>query len=323
MSNTAANTKILDYTHTHVILILDESGSMSSIKKDTVGSLKQFIADQRGLPGECTVSFYTFSGQNRTIFENRNLKEIEEDVFDKYSPSGCTALNDAIGINVSNFVKTIEGKEKIPANVIVAILTDGEENSSRIYSTSDIKDIIKSLTTNVNEEEKETPCPVDKEDGIAVPPLPEGQTPAPIVNPFGRFSPVPKSFNINTKLKSYGIEYDFIYLGANIDSFAQSDRIGINNNLTANWCQDSIGIKAANQQISYHVAAKRMKGQNMALANNQLSQAAYDNNIANAAFGSQKLVAFCADDNDYENYFSKQRASIQRAECDRAAKKKF
>jgi len=74
----------------------------------------------------------------------REIKTIAEMNYNDYKPDGCTALLDAIGITTKNFGKRFAemDESKRPEKVIIAILTDGEENSSVEYTASAIKEMI-------------------------------------------------------------------------------------------------------------------------------------------------------------------------------------
>jgi len=79
------------------------------------------------------------------MYQGKNIKYADELTYRSYVPGGMTALNDAIGISIDRADLRHANLEKAetPDNVIVAILTDGMENSSKEYSTLNIKRKIK------------------------------------------------------------------------------------------------------------------------------------------------------------------------------------
>lgn len=112
----------------HIILILDESGSMDSIRKDIIGSFNKFIREQQQLKvsDKTSVTFIKFNDEITNIFEKEPLSKVKEIGLDDYTPNGCTALNDAIGTMIDKF-----SDEK---NVCFVVITDGEENASKKYT---------------------------------------------------------------------------------------------------------------------------------------------------------------------------------------------
>lgn len=129
---------------THIICILDRSGSMSSIISDSIGGFNTFLKQQKELPDEASITVALFDDQYELLYDNIDIKKAEELTNKIWIPRGTTALYDAIGktINIekTNFAKL--GDEK-PSKVLVCIVTDGQENASREYNIKDIKKLIK------------------------------------------------------------------------------------------------------------------------------------------------------------------------------------
>lgn len=140
---------ILDknYNITDVVFVIDKSGSMSGLEKDTIGGFNSFIKKQQKLEGEMYVTLVVFDTICKVVYNREHINKIgclkEED----YIPSGCTALYDAIGLSIDKeIIQLKELKQKdLPSKVIFNIITDGEENSSKEYSLSKIKSKIKEL----------------------------------------------------------------------------------------------------------------------------------------------------------------------------------
>ena len=117
---------------THITFVLDSSGSMSKIREDTIGGFNTFLEDQRGEPGEATVTLYDFNNSVERLYEDESIAKASELNEDTYTPGGRTALHDAITTAITETDRRIE---KLPSgirpdNVIVVVLTDGKENAS-------------------------------------------------------------------------------------------------------------------------------------------------------------------------------------------------
>jgi hypothetical protein len=136
---------------THYLLILDESGSMSSVKKETLDGLNEQLQTIKNLDNKYPdqdyfVSIIKFDDEIVPLFENIPASEIRELTEKDYTPDAMTALHDAIGISVNGLKNRISDKLKNgEASAFVVILTDGHENASKEYNSSKIKDIITEL----------------------------------------------------------------------------------------------------------------------------------------------------------------------------------
>ena len=126
---------------TDIIVVLDRSGSMSSIKKDTEGGFDTFIKKQLEIPGEANVCLYQFDDHYDVVYENVALTNVPPM---QLVPRGWTALLDAIG-------KTIQGRgeyyaalpeEERPERVVFVIITDGAENQSKEYTLETVKQMV-------------------------------------------------------------------------------------------------------------------------------------------------------------------------------------
>lgn len=126
-----------------IIVILDRSGSMSTIANDAIGGFNTFVEEQKKVKGEATLTLIQFDDKYEVVYKNVPLNEVKPLTNNTFVPRGMTALNDAIGKAITSH--NTGGGCSVCAKdtkVIVAILTDGEENSSREYSTSKINELI-------------------------------------------------------------------------------------------------------------------------------------------------------------------------------------
>lgn len=131
--------------YTHICFVIDASGSMSCIANDVRGSFDSFMDTQRELPGEVFVDVYQFSGKVSHLVNSVALENFDNDLMKKYTCQGCTALNDAVctaidelGVKLANMAESDR-----PSLVNFIIITDGEENASREFSSDDVKRRIK------------------------------------------------------------------------------------------------------------------------------------------------------------------------------------
>jgi Mg-chelatase subunit ChlD len=125
-------------------LVVDRSGSMWNIAEDVKGSVKQFINDQKKLDGKVHLRVDQFDHSYEVIHDLKDIQEINVDEFAKaYTPRGSTALLDAIGRATLSMQKSIEAMTEKPNRVVVAIITDGEENSSTEFNLEKIKGMVK------------------------------------------------------------------------------------------------------------------------------------------------------------------------------------
>ncbi|WP_440764412.1 vWA domain-containing protein [Natronorubrum sp. DTA7] len=116
---------------THITFVLDSSGSMAAIEDDTKGGFNSFLEDQRDEPGTATVTLYDFNTTVERVYEGEPI-EAAPKLDDNYTPSGRTALHDAIATAINettDYLATMAESDR-PSNVIVVVLTDGKENAS-------------------------------------------------------------------------------------------------------------------------------------------------------------------------------------------------
>jgi uncharacterized protein YegL len=135
---------------TEIAFILDQSGSMESIKAGTLEGVNAFLDQQKKENSDYPVRFSLtlFSTKIEARHSSIPVTEVPSLNDTTYLPDGGTALLDAIGITIDSLGKrlaeTLEAER--PAKVIVAIMTDGEENSSRVFTWDQINEKIKHQT---------------------------------------------------------------------------------------------------------------------------------------------------------------------------------
>ena len=193
----------MDHDTALITFILDESASMGSIERAAREGFNAYREEQIAHGGETWWTLTTFNQGVHTRYSalpGRRVPKLGAD----YSPSGCTALYDAIGASI---MKTRAHLSKLgadrPADVIVVILTDGMENASREWSPEQV-------------------------------------------------------FELITESEAAGCQ--FIFLGANQDSWEVSQRMGIRRGVVVDWSPDARSHHLAMQEASIASSDYRAHG---------------------------------------------------------------
>lgn len=127
-----------------LVFILDESGSMRGLEKDTIGGFNSTIEKQKKEDGDCLVSTVCFSNGQRVIHDRVNLRDVKELTDKDYRPCGSTALIDTVASSIKHIkmVHKYIRKEDRPDKTLFIITTDGMENASHKYSLGETKRMI-------------------------------------------------------------------------------------------------------------------------------------------------------------------------------------
>jgi len=135
----------METKHLKIVFIIDESGSMEGSNSDVIGGFNSFIDRQKTENnGKITVSLYKFNNLVTRVISNKPAAKVRNLSNEDYTPSGFTALFDAIGQAIHETDKQLSTQpEKLrPDKVMVVIITDGEENASKEFSAIAIKSAI-------------------------------------------------------------------------------------------------------------------------------------------------------------------------------------
>lgn len=134
---------------THIYFLLDRSGSMHSIKLDTEGGFDAFINEQRRTPGRCRVTLAQFDNQYEVVYQGLDVTRVPPLTL---QPRGSTALLDSMGRLIGDAgaeLARLPEKDR-PGTVLVAIMTDGIENSSIEWTRPAIRSLVEQQTTAYN-----------------------------------------------------------------------------------------------------------------------------------------------------------------------------
>jgi Mg-chelatase subunit ChlD len=171
---------------TEIVVVMDRSGSMETIKGAMTEGFARFIADQRKIPDPCNVTFYRFDTIVEQVFVECPLNDVGSMLLE---PRGGTALRDALGTAINQVGARLAAKpeEQRPGKIIVVVITDGHENASTEFSQEQLAAMVKTQSEVYN--------------------------------------------------------WQFAFLGANIDSFAVGSAMGISASGIQNFVADAAGAQ--------------------------------------------------------------------------------
>lgn len=188
---------------TEIVFILDRSGSMSGLEKDTIGGFNSLIDKQKQEKGDAIISTVLFDHEQEVLHDRKDLMNIKPLTEKDYYVRGSTALLDAIGNAIHHIgnVHKYARKEDVPNKTLFIITTDGMENASRKYTYEKVNKMIKRQQEKYN--------------------------------------------------------WEFIFLGANIDAIAVASKMGISEERAANFICDEKGTELNYQVLNEAVAQVR------------------------------------------------------------------
>lgn len=165
--------------YTHIVVVLDSSGSMASILDDTIGGFNHFLKTQKEAEGEATMTLVEFAQPAFNVravgniwdpnvliggvlndgkksvdpevnvkFDFQDIKNVQELNKINYAPNGGTPLLDTIAVAMNRTGKSLAALPESlrPEKVLVVIITDGEENASRVYNHQKVMEMIQHQT---------------------------------------------------------------------------------------------------------------------------------------------------------------------------------
>ena len=129
---------------TELVFIIDRSGSMHGLEKDTIGGFNSVLAQNKALPGDANVTTILFDHDITLLHDRLPIQAIAPITEDDYRVRGSTALLDAIGAGIEKIaaVQRHTAEAFRAGKVQFVIITDGMENASRRYRLSQIREMI-------------------------------------------------------------------------------------------------------------------------------------------------------------------------------------
>lgn len=129
---------------TELVFILDRSGSMCGLERDTIGGFNAMLEQQKREAGEAVVTTVLFDDRYELLHDRIDLRGVAPITEREYFVRGTTALLDAVGRTINKIAAA--QRHTAPGlradKVLFVITTDGYENASREFSHGQIKAMI-------------------------------------------------------------------------------------------------------------------------------------------------------------------------------------
>jgi hypothetical protein len=114
---------------------------MGAIKSAVIEGFNAFITSQREVVGTADFTLIQFDDKYEAVFKDVDLSEVPMLTDHNFIPRGMTALLDAMGRAIDELGGTLRSKKEAdrPEKVIVAVLTDGQENASVKFTQKEVR----------------------------------------------------------------------------------------------------------------------------------------------------------------------------------------
>jgi len=135
----------MDTATTHITVVLDRTGSMDSIRDDVIGGFNAFLAEQQALPGQATLTLVQFDSQDpfELVCEHLPVALVRPLSRETFVPRASTPLYDALGRAILSLeAQLLKLGAHAPGRVVVAVVTDGQENASREFNRQRVQELI-------------------------------------------------------------------------------------------------------------------------------------------------------------------------------------
>ena len=129
---------------TELVFVLDRSGSMSGLERDTIGGFNSLLEKQKKEPGKALVTTVLFDDRYEVLHDRADLEQLAPITGADYYVRGCTALLDAIGLTIQRISQAQErdAPAERPEKTLFVITTDGMENASREYDHARVRRMV-------------------------------------------------------------------------------------------------------------------------------------------------------------------------------------
>ena len=121
-----------------ITVIIDRSGSMGSVRDDAIGAFNTFLSDRQKSDPDALITIVQFDHKYEVLANGLSIQEVKPLGRETYVPRGNTALLDAVGKTIGS----IESRAHAANAILVAILTDGQENASVEWHAGQVRDLI-------------------------------------------------------------------------------------------------------------------------------------------------------------------------------------
>lgn len=121
-----------------ITIILDRSGSMSQLRSFVIEHFNDFIKEYKATGEKSYFNLVQFDHEVEKTIDNIPVEKVKPLKKSDFQPRGTTSLNDAVGMTIQEKLESFNKKTK----VIIAIITDGKENSSVEYSLNEVKKLV-------------------------------------------------------------------------------------------------------------------------------------------------------------------------------------
>jgi uncharacterized protein YegL len=118
--------------------VLDASGSMLGWAAQVIAGFNSLITEQKAVADNVTTTVVRFANTAALIHDNLPIIELPALGYESYSPSGGTALLDGLGLALDHIGNRYDYESEYVPQVLIAILSDGGENSSKLKVLHDI-----------------------------------------------------------------------------------------------------------------------------------------------------------------------------------------
>jgi hypothetical protein len=122
-------------------VLVDRSGSMTTMRSDMEPALNNFLDAQKNVAGRCEVTLAQFDDEYEQVWTLRDIHDVP--VY-QLVPRSTTALLDAMGRFITDIGAELAARDEAarPATVIIVIVTDGLENSSREWTRAQVRELV-------------------------------------------------------------------------------------------------------------------------------------------------------------------------------------
>jgi ADP-ribosylglycohydrolase len=137
----------MQQNYTHITIILDRTGSMDSIRDDTIGGYNSYLEEQQAQPDKATLTLVQFDSQDpyEVIHHFLPVQDVPKLTRETYKPRASTPLLDALGRGINDLEQSLAAlsPDERPNQLVVVVVTDGEENASREFTKQQVAQMIR------------------------------------------------------------------------------------------------------------------------------------------------------------------------------------